>query len=100
MATIFIKVVSKVGSGDVLLTVMVKKGTLQDTLKAVVEGKTVTIAKMGSRTIDPGAGPRGASMMNLNWVKEAKEGSILQMKVLGADLPTLKKYEGKMLDFQ
>ncbi len=100
MTTIFIKIVSSLSGSEVILTAMVMKGILKDNMKWNCEGKTIEISKMVSKGISPGAGPQGASVMHSNFLKEARERQILQIMVRGADLASIKKFQGKNVEFQ
>ncbi len=100
MATVFIKIVSILSSGEVILTAMVMKGILKDSMKWTVEGRTLDINRMGTKVISSGSGPQGASVMQSNWLKEAKERQIIQIMMRGGDLALLKKYQGKNVEFQ
>ncbi len=100
MVTVFIINVGKLGSGDVIFKTKIVKGVLKDTMKLAVEGKVVSIARMGTQSIQAGKGPDGASVMHPNWVKEVQEGQPVQMMVTGADFQTLKKCERKNVEFQ
>ncbi|WXG47223.1 MAG: hypothetical protein WED05_11285 [Candidatus Atabeyarchaeum deiterrae] len=90
MATYFVKIAQKTGEG-VILTGMVKKGVLKDTMKLDVEGKTVPIERMGRRN---------PQSMRVEWLKEVKEQEIVQVMVKGVDFETIKKYQGKNVEFQ
>ncbi len=100
MATIFIKIVNKLGSGDIVLVSKVVKGILKDSMKTSIEGKTVSIKRMGVKSINPGAGPRGASVMQPTMLKEAGEGQILEILVAGIEHQAMAKYAGKNIEFQ
>ncbi len=100
MVTLFIKIASSLSSGEVILTGMVMKGVLKDSMKWTVEGRTLEINRMGAKSISPGSGPQGASVMQSNWMKEAKERQIIQIMLRGADLALVKKYQGKNVEFQ
>ena len=89
MATYFVKIVENAGDG-VGFTGMVKKGVLKDSMKLSIEGKTATMVRMGRRN------PKS---MRVEWMKEAKENEIVQVMVKGIDLETLKKYQGKNVEF-
>ena len=100
MTTVFIARVNKLGSGEVVLVTKIAKGVLTDSMKATIDGKAVSIKKMMSRSIDAGAGPRGASVMRPTVLKEAKEGQVVEMMVVGTDYPTMSKYASKNVEFQ
>ena len=89
MATYFIKIAEKAGDG-VGLTGMVMKGILKDSMKANIEGKTASIERMGRRN------PKS---MRVEWMKEAKEKEIVQVMIKGVDFETVKKYQGKNVEF-
>ncbi len=100
MATVFIKIVSGLSSGEVILTAMVMKGILKDSMKLTLEGRVFEINRMGTKVISSGGGPQGASVMQSNWLKEAKERQIVQIMLRGADIALVKKYQGKNVEFQ
>ncbi len=100
MATVFIARVNKLGSGEVVLVAKIAKGVLKDSMKATIDGKPVSIKRMMSKSMDAGAGPRGASVMRPTALKEAKEGQVVEMMVAGAEYQALTKYASKNVDFQ
>jgi hypothetical protein len=100
MTTVFIARVNKLGSGEVVLVTKIAKGVLTDSMKATIDGKPVSIKKMMSKSMDAGAGPRGASVMRPTPLKEAKEGQIVEMMVAGADYAVLSKCTSKNVEFQ
>jgi hypothetical protein len=89
LATYFIKMVQKTPDG-VALTGMVMKGVLKDSMKLNIEGKTVPIERMGRRNIDS---------MRLEWLKEVKEKEIVNVMLKGIDFETVKKFQGKNVEF-
>jgi hypothetical protein len=89
MATYFIKIAQNTGEG-VMLTGMVMKGVLKDSMKLNIEGKALPIERMGRRN---------AQTMRVEWLKEVKEKEIVRMMVKGVDFETLKKYQGKNVEF-
>jgi hypothetical protein len=89
MATYFIKVAQKMEDG-VLLTGMVMKGVLKDTMKMNIEGKALSMERMGRRN---------AKTLRVEWLKEVKEKEIVQLQLKGVDFEILKKYQGKNVEF-
>ena len=89
MATYFIKIVQKTPDG-VALTGMVMKGVLKDSMKANIEGKMVSIERMGRRN---------ANSMRVEWLKEVKEKEIVTVMLKGIDFEIIKKYQGKNVEF-
>lgn len=89
MATYFIKIAQKTGDG-VGLTGIVMKGVLKDSMKLNLEGKTLSIERMGRRNVQS---------MRVEWLKEAKEKEIVQVMLKGADFEAIKKYQGKNVEF-
>ncbi len=100
MVTVFIARVNKLGSGEVVLVTKIAKGVLKDSMKTTIDGKPVSIKRMMSKSIDAGAGPRGASVMRPTVLKEAMEGQVVEMMVAGAEYQALTKYTSKNVDFQ
>jgi Fe2+ transport system protein FeoA len=100
MASVFIARVNKMGTSEVVLVTKIAKGLLKDTMKTVIDGKPVSIKRMMSKSIDVGAGPRGASVMHPTPLKEAKEGQVVEMMISGADYQTMAKLATKTIEFQ
>ena len=90
MATYFIKIAQNMSDG-VLLTGMVMKGVLKDSMKLNIEGKMLGMERMGRRN---------AQSLRVEWLKEAKEKEIVQVMIKGVDFETIKKYQGKNVEFQ
>lgn len=76
MATYFIKIAQKMEDG-VILTGMVMKGALRDTMKMNIGGKVLPIERMGRRN---------AKTLRVEWLKEVKEKEIVQIQLKGVDL--------------
>jgi hypothetical protein len=89
LATYFIKIVHKTPDG-VALTGMVMKGVLMDSMKLNVEGKMVPIERMGRRNV---------KTMRVEWLREVKEREIVEVMLRGIDFETMRKYQGKNLEF-
>jgi hypothetical protein len=89
MVTYFIKIAQNRGDG-IMLTGMVMNGVLKDSMKLSIEGKSLPIERMGRRN---------PQSMRVEWLKEVKEKEIIQIMVKGIDFETLKKYQGKNVEF-
>jgi hypothetical protein len=89
MVTYFIKIAQNTGEG-IMLTGMVMKGILEDSMKLNIEGKALPIERMGRRN---------TKSMRVEWLREVKEKEIVQIMVKGIDFEIVKKYQGKNVEF-
>ncbi len=74
-------------SGDISIRGLITKGILKPGMKWNVEGKSFA----AGRILDRGADALG----KIKELKEAKEGQAVQVFLIGADAPTVKKLQRK-----
>ena len=73
--------------GDISVQGLVTKGVLKPGMKWNVEGKSFAVGRMLDRSVD--------SLGKIKELKEAKEGQVVQVFLVGADAPTVKKLQRK-----
>jgi hypothetical protein len=73
--------------GDISIQGFVTKGILKPGMKWNVEGKSFAVGRMLDRSAD--------ALGKIKELKEAKEGQVVQVFLVGADAPTVKKLQRK-----